>query len=364
MVVTRHPRVETLGYYWSRICAPKGRTTSALIIAQDFSPGWPCVQASDKEVAQDFSPGWPCVQVLGSRQKKRRPKGRLFLLLGQAFAFVFLQEDFAQTDGFWGDLHVFVALDVFEGFFQTEGDGGNDAHLVVGAGGTHVGQFLTLGNVDHEVAIAVVFADDLTHVHLFLGRDEKFAAILQLINGVSEGGAGFHADEGAVLAFFDGAAPGLKFDEAMGHNGFPGIGGTDHVMQTNDSPLRNDELEVYSLALALHAPEFALALGHQFNGLSGCFIGQVDGKLFNGLVLFTGYFLNDYTGLTHLQFVAFATHGFDEHRQVQNAAAVNVPGIGRVGGLYTKSQVFFQFLIEAVLDVARGNQFTFLTEEG
>src|SRR5690554_3759192 len=25
MVVTRHPRVETLGYYWSRICAPGGR---------------------------------------------------------------------------------------------------------------------------------------------------------------------------------------------------------------------------------------------------------------------------------------------------------------------------------------------------
>src|SRR5690554_1999905 len=25
MVVTRHPRVETLGYYWSRICAPCGR---------------------------------------------------------------------------------------------------------------------------------------------------------------------------------------------------------------------------------------------------------------------------------------------------------------------------------------------------
>src|SRR5690554_361275 len=81
MVVTRHPRVETLGYYWSRICAPCGRTTSALIIAQDFSPGWPCVQASDKEVAQDFSPGWPCVQVLGSRQKKRRPFGRLFYCL-------------------------------------------------------------------------------------------------------------------------------------------------------------------------------------------------------------------------------------------------------------------------------------------
>src|SRR5690554_1933335 len=121
MVGTRHPRVETLGYYWSRICAPKGRTTSALIIAQGFSPGW------------------PCVQVLGSRQKKRRPKGRLFLLLGQAFAFVFLQEDFAQTDGFWGDLHVFVALDVFESFFQTEGDGGNDAHLVVGTGGAHIG---------------------------------------------------------------------------------------------------------------------------------------------------------------------------------------------------------------------------------
>src|SRR5690554_2645728 len=79
MVVTRHPRVETLGYYWSRICAPKGRTTSALIIAQDFSPGWPCVWASDKEVAQDFSPGWPCVQVLGSRQKKGGPSAAFFI---------------------------------------------------------------------------------------------------------------------------------------------------------------------------------------------------------------------------------------------------------------------------------------------
>src|SRR5690554_1352832 len=154
MVVTRHPRVETLGYYWSRICAPggrvfvsglksaRGRASIDLVIEISFfdapqarGTGAPSPRTS----AQDFSSGWPCVQVLGSRQKKRRPKGRLFLLLGQAFAFVFLQEDFAQTDGFWGDLHVFVALDVFEGFFQTEGDGGNDAHLVVGTGGAHIG---------------------------------------------------------------------------------------------------------------------------------------------------------------------------------------------------------------------------------
>src|SRR5690554_2833685 len=67
------------------LTAPKGRSTPALIIAQDFSPGWPCVSAETRRgtgaprpglqsrfltapkgrstpaliIAQDFSPGWP-----------------------------------------------------------------------------------------------------------------------------------------------------------------------------------------------------------------------------------------------------------------------------------------------------------------
>ena len=69
-------------------------------------------------------------------------------------------------------------------------------------------------------------------------------------------------------------------------------------------------------------------------------------------------------GLTHLKFVAFAAHGLDEHRKVEHTAAAHHPFVG-VGALFdAQGEVFLQFLLEALVDVARGAEFALFSEEG
>ena len=64
-----------------------------------------------------------------------------------AFAFDFVEDDFAQTQMVGGHFHVFIFFDVFEGFFEREHHRGNDAGFVVGSGGSHVGELLRFGGV-------------------------------------------------------------------------------------------------------------------------------------------------------------------------------------------------------------------------
>ncbi len=49
---------------------------------------------------------------------------------------------------------------------------------------------------------------------------------------------------------------------------------------------------------------------------------------------------------------------------MQNASAIHYEAIGIDAGLYAQSQVLFQFLLQALLDVTGGYKFTVLAEEG
>ena len=59
--------------------------------------------------------------------------GCMWLLLAVGtLACEVVEYDFAHAHGLWCDFDVFVLLDVFEGLFEAEYDGGDDAGLVVG----------------------------------------------------------------------------------------------------------------------------------------------------------------------------------------------------------------------------------------
>ena len=111
--------------------------------------------------------------------------------------------------------HVLVFANIFQGFLQREDGGRNDTGLLIGAGGTHVGELLRFGDIDHNIVFFCVFADNLAGVNLFLGEDEESAAVLQLVDGVGIGGSGLEGDERAVGAAFDVAFPGLVLVEAV-----------------------------------------------------------------------------------------------------------------------------------------------------
>ena len=74
--------------------------------------------------------------------------------------------------------------------------------------------------------------------------------------------------------------------------------------------------------------------------------------------------LVDHLRLSHLQFVALAAHGLHQHREVKHASSAHNPLIRRVlEGLHVEGQVLLQFLLQSVVDMARGHEFTLLAEE-
>ena len=58
--------------------------------------------------------------------------GSLLCLVG-TLALQVVEDDFADAHGLGRDFHVFVGLDVFQGFFQGKQNGWNDVSLLVGS---------------------------------------------------------------------------------------------------------------------------------------------------------------------------------------------------------------------------------------
>ena len=84
----------------------------------------------------------------------------------------------------------------------------------------------------------------------------------------------------------------------------------------------------------------------------------------NGLTLHAVDFLYDYLGLSDLKLVALATHGLDEHRQVEHASAVDGPNILLGAFLNAEGEVAVELGGETVADVARSDVLAVAAEEG
>ena len=215
-----------------------------------------------------------------------------------------------------GDFHIFVSLDVFECFFKAEHDGRNDFCFFVGAGSAHVGELFTLRNVHHQIFILAVLAHHLPGIHFFLREDEEFATVLELVDGIGVSSAAFHGYDGAIGAAHDVAFPRLVVEKTVCHNGFAGTCRKHIGAQTDDAARRNFKFQVDAVVLRFHHRHFAFTAGHHINHLAGVFFRHIDGEAFDGLALHAINHLNNHLRLTHLQFVAFASHFFNQHAQV------------------------------------------------
>ena len=87
-------------------------------------------------------------------------------------------------------------------------------------------------------------------------------------------------------------------------------------------------------------------------------------RLLNRLAFYAVDFLVYHLRLAYLKFVALAAHGLDEHREVEHTAPADYPLVGGVAeGSHAQGEVFLQFLLQAVVDVAAGDVFSLLAEE-
>ena len=107
-----------------------------------------------------------------------RGSGLVFLVAVGALTFRMVENNLTHAHTFGRYFHVLVFANIFQGFLQREDGGRNDTGLLIGAGGTHVGQLFALGNVHHQVVFVDMFSYDLPGVDRILRFDEKFASVL------------------------------------------------------------------------------------------------------------------------------------------------------------------------------------------
>ena len=88
--------------------------------------------------------------------------------------------------------------------------------------------------------------------------------------------------------------------------------------------------------------------GYHINHLAGVFLRNIYGHLLHGFTFHSVYFLHDNLRLTHLQFVALATHGLYKHGKMKNATAKHCPEIVALTFRHAKRQVAVELTGEAV----------------
>src|SRR5262249_32680666 len=101
------------------------------------------------------------------------------------------------------DLEQFVLADPLETLFEVHDPRRRELDALVRRRRAHVGELLFLRDVDVEVVVARVLADDLSLVHLLARADEHHPARLQVVDGVPRRAPRAVRDERAVLAVRD-----------------------------------------------------------------------------------------------------------------------------------------------------------------
>ena len=286
-----------------------------------------------------------------------------FLLIG-TFAFELVEDYLAQTQMVRSHFDILILLDILEGLFEREHYRGDDTGLIVGSAGTHIGKFLRLGDIDHNVVILGVLAYHLAGIDLFLRENKEASSILKLIDGISVCRAGLHCYERAIGATLDVALPRLIFMKAVGHDSLAGRSCEHIVAQTDDATRGYEKLQMYAVILGGHGDHLALATGHHIYYLGRIFLGDIDSEHLDRLTLLPVDLFDDNLRLTYLKFEALATHGLDKHRQVEHTATKHTPGVLIVGLDHSQSQIAVELLGKTVGDMARSDILAVTAKEG
>src|SRR5690606_33962115 len=202
-------------------------------------------------------------------------------------------------------------------------------HLLIRAGSADVGQLFCAGDVYNEVAASAVFTYHLSLVHRVAWIDKEFTSVLQVVEAVRDGLTLLHCDKRAVYPPWYFTFVGLIFLEPVRRNGLPCRYVEEVISQPDNAAGRDQKLKDHPIAFGFHVDHLSLADGNRLNCFAGVAFGEVDCQLFHRLAFHTVDLLKDHLGLADLQFVSFATHGFNEHGKMQHAPAVHHETVGR-----------------------------------
>src|SRR5258706_1358461 len=285
------------------------------------------------------------------------PKKRLPLVRFQHFL--------PQPDRFWGDLDQLILADELDGLFEVQEAGRDQADGLIGSGGAHVGELFFLDDVDVQVSIAGVLADDHALVDFGAGSDEHLAALLQVEDRVTGGFAGAIGDKGSGGAGGDLALPfDIAVEERIHDGGALGVG--EHLAAEADQAARGHvKLQANAAgAVGDHSQHLPLPAADFFDHDADKGFGAIDHEEFEGLAhRAVDLFRQDF-GLAHGDLVAFAAHHLDQDSELELAAAHYLESVRPAGFLDADGDVGEQLLIEAIAQVAGGDVGSLAAGEG
>ena len=148
----------------------------------------------------------------------------------------------------------------------------------------------------------------------------------------------------------------------MRHNGLALTGGQDIRAKSDNAARRYFKFYIHAVAQVLHRGHFALTARDHINHLRGKLFGDVDGQLFDRLAAHAINLFINYLRLPYLQLITFAAHRLDQDGQMKHAAPGNNPFVGR-RLLDAQCKIFFQLVLQAIVDVARSAIFALLTKK-
>src|SRR5206468_12664363 len=136
---------------------------------------------------------------------------------GSAFPRVCVENTLAQAKRFWRCFHVFICIDVFDGALQGHPQWRFQLNSLAFALAAHVGKVLFPARIDWQVLRARVFAYYHSLVDVLLRPNEKPAALLNTVEGVSSADPGFHRHHHTTTASTDFAFERRVFAKKVTH---------------------------------------------------------------------------------------------------------------------------------------------------
>ena len=142
---------------------------------------------------------------------------------------------------------------------------------------------------------------------------------MQCFQRVSQCLTGGHGDQNAVLALTHVTQLDRTIvTESTGHDAGTRGHGQESVTETDQTTCWNVVLQTdTTLAIRNHVGQITLTQTHLFHDRTLMLVFDVDDDIFIGLMLFAVNFLDHNFWTRNAQLKAFATHGFDQYRQVQ-----------------------------------------------
>src|SRR5450755_1887572 len=297
---------------------------------------------------------WPFYSPFATPYSPACLSHRLLGLFG-ALALVGVEELLAQPDRFRGHLDQFVVLDIGQRLFQGHLDRRGQAHRFVLRGGADVGELLALQDVDLEVVVAGVLADDHALVDLAAGRDHHRAAVLQLEHRVGHGLALIVGDQDAVAAALDVALVGrVIVEQAVHDGGAAGVGQQFALIADQATGRRVEHQPLPVTAGGTHLDQLGLAFAHLLHHDAGMLFVDVDHDLLDRLPpIARGFVFSQHdAGTRHRQLETFAAHGLDQDAELQFAASGDFHRVVVIRFANPQRHIAFGFTQQSVADHA------------